>query len=78
MKLSKAQQKVVDLMKANPEAKLLYMAYMGSYRPNPYWFINTTMAHFRCSTIDKLLDLGVLKLVKSSTWDKGYAVLKDA
>lgn len=75
VKLSKAQQRVMDLFKEHPDGKLFYMGYMGRFRPNAYWFFSPGHKNFRPVTINKLLEYGLLTRVKENPLDDGYAIL---
>jgi hypothetical protein len=48
---------LIELRK--PEAFLHYMPYMGSFRPNPYYFFHESMKHVRCSTVNGLIERGL-------------------
>ena len=64
IKLSKAQRDVLIHLVEN-DTFLHYMPYMGQFRPNAYWFANSTMKRFRWDTVRKLIELRLIKHDKS-------------
>lgn len=62
-KLTESQQKVLDEMRGG--AKAYYMPYIGTFRANPYWFIDTDRRH--CTRqIEALIKLGLVEITQSS------------
>lgn len=35
-----------------------YMPYQGRFNPSAYWFLHSDMSNVRCSTMDKLYQMG--------------------
>jgi hypothetical protein len=71
MKLSKAQQELLDAFK-NKNDFLHHMPYMGRFRPHPYYFMSGTMKHYKPVVVKKLLDLKLLEIFN----DNGYGNYK--
>ena len=62
MQLSKTQVQV--LQDLDQGSILHFMAYMGRFNLNPYWFVSQTMRPVRCSTVEKLKRHGFVQVTK--------------
>ena len=64
-KLTARQKEVLDALCAGATA--VYMPYMGSYRPNAYWFLTNAPSfprHRVTREMERLLALGLAKYTK--------------
>ena len=62
MKLSRTQLQV--LLDLDQGSILHFMAYMGRFNANAYWFVSENMRRVRCSTVDKLKRLALVQITK--------------
>jgi len=62
MKLSPTQLRVLKDLRQ--DSVLHYMPYMGRFRENAYWFVSESMRHVRCSTVNRLVKLGLLEVTQ--------------